>query len=137
MAENFANFDEEWIKKVGKRWEKGNMIRYYFNSVTPIFDRLGINYTTYKTGNFSSVDGYSNNDAYKLNIAFSRAYFDAVAGKFAGIDFRSSKLASSLQSELESALIRSKSERVARQAVSSSLNGKSQKRAGASGNSER
>lgn len=128
MADNFANFDEEWIKENGKRWERNGKVRYYFNSVFPVFRLLGIKYEMYNTGNFRSVDGMSNTAATKLRYGFKDTYFDAVAGKFVGD--------TSIQSELEDELIRRKSERVARQAVNDSLNGKSEKRAGAKGSNE-
>lgn len=129
MAENFANFDEEWIQRVGKRWEKNGRIRYYFDSVKPVFDLLGIKYSTYKSGGFSKVEGYSNNKAFALNRSFSNTYFDAGSGKFVGN--------SSIQSDLEKALISSKSARVARENVSASLKGKSGKSSGAGGGGER
>lgn len=119
MADNFANFDEEWIQKHGKRWEKNGRVRYYFNSIKPVFDLLGVKYDTYKNGGFSRVEGYSNNKAFQLNQAFSKTYFDAVSGSFVG--------SSSIQSELESALISSKSARTARQNTNASLNGKNGK----------
>lgn len=80
--ENFANYNEQWIKENGRRWEKAGRIRYYFNSIWAIFDLLGIEYSFYKTGNICHVEGYSNTQARRMAAAFDGSYYDAVTGKW-------------------------------------------------------
>lgn len=96
-TENFGKFDSTWIMTTGRRWEKDGRIRYYFNSILPVFDLLGIGYKLYKSGSFANVEGYSNNNAFRLSLAFKGTYFDAVEGRFVG--------SCSLQADLEKALI--------------------------------
>jgi len=72
---------KERALELGNLWEKGTMARVYFNGdsfLTALKEEMGLEYTTYKTGNMSSatLDGVkiSNSQAKKM-IPF-KIYFD-------------------------------------------------------------
>lgn len=61
------------IERGGKRWQKGNMDRIYFNT-----SALGLECTYYKTGNIHSAEfngkSISNSEGYRMKAA--KTYID-------------------------------------------------------------
>lgn len=72
---NFGKYDESKIRKLGKLWEKGGKIRFYFK-FEDVQRMLGITVSAY------GRNGMSHNDVRKNEIAFWSSYFDAVEGRF-------------------------------------------------------
>ena len=72
---NFGKYDESKIRKLGKLWEKGGKIRFYFK-FEDVQKMLGITVSAY------GRNGMSHNDVRKNEIAFWSSYFDAVEGRF-------------------------------------------------------
>lgn len=72
---NFGKYDESKIRKLGKLWEKGGKIRFYFK-FEDVQRMLGITVSAY------GRNGMSHNDVRKNEIAFGSSYFDSVKGRF-------------------------------------------------------
>lgn len=72
---NFGKYDESKIRKLGKLWEKGGKIRFYFK-FEDVQRMLGITVSAY------GRNGMSHSDVRKNEMAFCSSYFDAVEGRF-------------------------------------------------------
>lgn len=72
---NFGKYDESKIRKLGKLWEKGGKIRFYFK-FEDVQRMLDITVSSY------GRNGMSHNDVRKNEMAFGSSYFDAVKGRF-------------------------------------------------------
>lgn len=72
---NFGKYDESKIRELGKLWEKGGKIRFYFK-FEDVQRMLGITVSAY------GQNGMSHNNVRKNEMAFCSSYFDAVKGRF-------------------------------------------------------
>ena len=72
---NFGKYDESKIRELGKLWEKGDKIRFYFK-FEDVQRMLGITVSAY------GRNGMSHSDVRKNEMAFCSSYFDAVKGCF-------------------------------------------------------
>ena len=72
---NFGKYDESKIRELGKLWEKGDKIRFYFK-FEDVQRMLGITVSAY------GRNGMSHSDVRKNEMAFWSSYFDAVKGCF-------------------------------------------------------
>lgn len=72
---NFGKYDESKIRELGKLWEKGDKIRFYFK-FEDVQRMLAITVSAY------GQNGMSHNDVRKNEMAFWSSYFDAVKGRF-------------------------------------------------------
>lgn len=72
---NFGKYDESKIRELGKLWEKGGKIRFYFK-FEDVQRMLDITVSAY------GRNGMSHNDVRKNEMAFCSSYFDAVKGRF-------------------------------------------------------
>ena len=72
---NFGKYDESKIRKLGKPWEKGAKIRFYFK-FEDVQRMLDITVSAY------GRNGMSHNEVRKNEMAFYSSYFDAVKGRF-------------------------------------------------------
>lgn len=72
---NFGKYDESKIRELGKLWEKGDKIRFYFK-FEDVQRMLDITVSAY------GRNGMSHNDVRKNEMAFYSSYFDAVKGRF-------------------------------------------------------
>lgn len=72
---NFGKYDESKIRKLGRLWEKGGKIRFYFK-FEDVQRMLDITVSAYGT------NGMSHSDVRKNEMAFWSSYFDAVKGLF-------------------------------------------------------
>lgn len=72
---NFGKYDESKIRELGKLWEKGDKIRFYFK-FEDVQRMLDITVSAY------GQNGMSHSDVRKNEMAFWSSYFDAVKGRF-------------------------------------------------------
>lgn len=72
---NFGKYDESKIRKLGRLWEKGGKIRFYFK-FEDVQRMLDITVSAY------GRNGMSHSDVRKNEMAFWSSYFDAVEGRF-------------------------------------------------------
>lgn len=72
---NFGKYDESKIRELGKLWEKGDKIRFYFK-FEDVLRMLAITVSAY------GRNGMSHSDVRKNEMAFLSSYFDAVKGRF-------------------------------------------------------
>jgi len=72
---NFGKYDESKIRELGKLWEKGGKIRFYFK-FEDVQRMLDITVSAY------GRNGMSHSDVRKNEMAFGSSYFDAVKGRF-------------------------------------------------------
>lgn len=72
---NFGKYDESKIRKLGRLWEKGGKIRFYFK-FEDVQRMLDMTVSAY------GRNGMSHSDVRKNEMAFWSSYFDAVKGRF-------------------------------------------------------
>ena len=72
---NFGKYDESKIRELGKLWEKGGKIRFYFK-FEDVQRMLDITVSAY------GRNGMSHSDVRKNEMAFWSSYFDAEKGRF-------------------------------------------------------